>query len=163
MSKKFIFFLIFFIGTAHVYGQKTCRYNLVELLNENKLDTTSKTETQPLNDSTYKQAISTKRIVYIKDVTFSKGTIEVDIRGKDIFLQSFLGIAFHGVDTTTYDAVYFRPFNFMHPDSLRRKWAVQYFSIPEYDYDRLRKEHPLVYENAVTPVEVDQLSPNAGE
>ena len=25
-------------------------------------------------------------------------------------------------------------------------------SIPDYDYSKLRKEHPLVYENAVTPV-----------
>jgi hypothetical protein len=25
-------------------------------------------------------------------------------------------------------------------------------SVPDFDYDRLRKEHPLVYENAVTPV-----------
>lgn len=51
-----------------------------------------------------------------------------------------------------YDAVYFRPFNFKHEDTLRRKWSVQYLSMPDYDYDRLRKESPLVYENAVTPV-----------
>jgi hypothetical protein len=152
MIKVSIFLLIFSACIIHVYGQRTYQYNLVQLLNENKLDTTSQTETRPLKDNKYKQAISTKRIVYLKGVSFSKGTIEVDIRGKDVFLQSFLGIAFHGVDTTTYDAVYFRPFNFRHPDSIRRKWAVQYFSIPEYDYDRLRKEHPLVYENAVTPV-----------
>ncbi|HXL56395.1 MAG TPA: hypothetical protein VN958_09070, partial [Chitinophagaceae bacterium] len=91
-------------------------------------------------------------IVWLKDVSFSKGTIEIDLRGKDVFLQSFLGIAFHGIDTTTYDVVYFRPFNFKHTDTLRRKWSVQYMSMPDYDYDRLRKEHPLVYENAVTPV-----------
>jgi hypothetical protein len=152
MTKMPVLLLIFSAAVMHVNGQETHHYKLVQLLTENKLDTSSRTETHPLNDSIYKEAISTKRLVYLKDVSFSRGTIEVDIRGKDVFLQSFLGVAFHGVDTTTYDAVYFRPFNFRHPDSLRRKWSVQYFSIPEYDYDRLRKEHPLVYENAVTPV-----------
>jgi hypothetical protein len=152
MIKMSILLCVFSSIFALIYGQKVRHYNLVELLNENKLDTTSKTETRALNDSMYKQAITTKHIVYLKGVSFETGTIDVDIRGKDVFLQSFLGIAFHGVDTKTYDAVYFRPFNFRHPDSLRKKWSVQYFSIPEYDYDRLRKEHPLVFENAVTPV-----------
>jgi hypothetical protein len=152
MIKMFILLSFFSFISTLIYGQKTRHYNLVELLNENKLDTTSKTETHPLSDTMHKQAITTKQIVYLKGVSFEKGTIDVDIRGKDVFLQSFLGIAFHGVDTKTYDAVYFRPFNFRHPDSLRKKWSVQYCSIPEYDYDRLRKEHPLVYENAVNPV-----------
>ncbi|HLY72027.1 MAG TPA: hypothetical protein VKR53_19970 [Puia sp.] len=61
-------------------------------------------------------------------------------------------MAFHAVDTNTYETVYFRPFNFKHPDSLRKKWSVQYMVVPRYGYDTLRKAHPLVYENAVTPV-----------
>jgi len=48
----------------------------------------------------------------VKGVEFSNGTIELDIRGKDLFQQSFVGIAFHGVDNETYDGIYFRPFNF---------------------------------------------------
>ncbi len=43
---------------------------------------------------------------------FRNGTIECDIREKDVQGQSFVGITFHGVDSTTYDAIYFRPFNF---------------------------------------------------
>ena len=152
MKKISSLLLIFSACIIHVNGQKTTHYDLAQLLNENKLDTSSKTETHPLNDNTYKKAISTKRIVYLKDVSFSKGTIEVDLRGKNVFLQSFLGIAFHGVNDSVYDVVYFRPFNFKHQDTARRKWSVQYMSIPDYDYSKLRKEHPLVYENAVTPV-----------
>ena len=45
-------------------------------------------------------------------VQVGDGVIEVDLRGKDVAQQSFLGIAFHIVDWTTYEAVYFRPFNF---------------------------------------------------
>ncbi len=130
---------------------KSQLYNLQQLLTENKLVTTHR-QPNPLQDDVQKQAISLQGLVWLKGVSFGEGTIDVDLRGKDVFLQSFLGIAFHGVDSITYDAVYFRPFNFRHADTLRRKWSVQYFSVPEYDYDRLRKEHPLVYENAVTPV-----------
>ncbi len=135
-----------------VNAQKINHYNLAQLLKENKLVTNTYQQTQILKDDVQKKAISTKGIVWLKDVSFIKGTIEVDLRGKNVFLQSFLGIAFHAVDSITYDAVYFRPFNFKHEDTLRRKWSVQYFSMPDYDYDRLRKKNPLVYENSVTPV-----------
>ncbi len=37
-------------------------------------------------------------------VLLGEGVIEVDLRGKDVAQQSFLGIAFHVVDWTTYDA-----------------------------------------------------------
>lgn len=152
MLKTFMFLIVFYGWIFQVNAQKTHHYNLAQLLKENKLITNPNQQTQILKDEVQKEAISTKGIVWLKDVSFTKGTIEVDVRGKNVFLQSFLGIAFHAVDTTTYDAVYFRPFNFKHEDTLRRKWSVQYFSMPDYDYVRLRKENPLVYENAVTPV-----------
>ena len=34
------------------------------------------------------------------------------MKGKDVQGASFVGVAFHGIDGTTYDAIYFRPFNF---------------------------------------------------
>ncbi len=147
-------FLIFFFSTFYIFpvhGQQIAQYNLPQLLKENKLVTASRQQTQILDDP-QKQAVSSGGVVWLKDVNFKEGTIEVDLRGKNIFLQSFLGIAFHGTDTTTYEVIYFRPFNFRHADTLRRKWSVQYMSLPEYGYDKLRKDHPLVYENSVTPV-----------
>lgn len=152
MFKTFMFLIVFSSGIFQVNAQKTYHYNLAQLLDENKLVTNPNQQTQILKNDVQKEAISTKGIVWLKDISFTKGTIEVDLRGKNVFLQSFLGIAFHAADSTTYDAVYFRPFNFKHEDTLRRKWSVQYFSMPDYDYVRLRKENPLVYENAVTPV-----------
>ena len=95
--------------------------------------------------------ISSTGIVWLTGVNFSNGTIEVDLRGKDIFQQSFLGIAFHGVDTLTYDAVYFRPFNFQSKDSVRKIHAVQYISEPEYPWDRLRQERNGIFEKGITP------------
>lgn len=90
-------------------------------------------------------------IAWIKGRSFSEGTIELDIRGKDAFQRSFVGIAYHGVDDSTFEAVYFRPFNFHSPDPARVVHAVQYVALPEYDWSKLRQGHPGVYEKAATP------------
>src|SRR5664280_2750995 len=45
-------------------------------------------------------------VAWLKHVIFSNGVIELDIRGKEEFQQSFVGIAFHGIDNNTFDAVY---------------------------------------------------------
>src|ERR1700720_2159899 len=51
-------------------------------------------------------------IAWIAGQEFTYGVIELDVKGKDAFQQSFVGVAFHGLNDTTYEAVYFRPFNF---------------------------------------------------
>ena len=91
-------------------------------------------------------------VAYLEGIELANGSIELDIRGKDVREQSFVGVAFHGVDGTTYDAVYFRPFNFRADDPVRRSHAVQYISSPIYKWQKLRTEHPGTYENAVNPV-----------
>src|SRR5476649_1573668 len=88
-------------------AQQSEHYNLVQLLKDNKLATTPGQQTQVIDGQ--KQAISTKGIVWLKDVNFKQGIIEVDLRGKDVFLQSFLGIAFHAPDTATYDVIILGP------------------------------------------------------
>ena len=88
-------------------------------------------------------------IVWLKDIEFTHGTIEADIKGRDVEGKSFVGIAFRGVDENTQDAVYFRPFNFMSDDPVRRDHCVQYVSHPDYPWYRLREEHPEEYENPI--------------
>jgi hypothetical protein len=84
------------------------------------------------------------------EVDFSDGSIDFDVRGKDVVQQSFVGVAFHGLGEA-YEAVYFRPFNFRVSDPVRRNHAVQYVSNPAYDWERLRNEHPEKYEKPVVP------------
>ena len=91
-------------------------------------------------------------LVYLKGIEFANGTIELDIKGRYLQQQSFVGVVFHGVDKETHDAIYFRPFNFRAEDPARRVRAVQYVSHPAYPWDKLRAEHPGKYEQAVTPV-----------
>ena len=91
-------------------------------------------------------------LVWLKDYDFSDGTIEVDLLGRTQPVQgSFVGVAFHVADAQTYEAVYFRPFNFRAADSTRHSHAVQYVSHPAFPWQRLRSEHPGQYEAAVTP------------
>jgi hypothetical protein len=88
-------------------------------------------------------------LAWIEGTDFAAGTLEIDIRGRDVLQRSFVGIVFHGKDDKTYEAVYLRPFNFRAEDPVRHQHAVQYISLPEYDWPRLRKEFPEEFENPV--------------
>ena len=87
----------------------------------------------------------------IEGVQLGDGVIEVDLRGRDVAQQSFLGIAFHVVDWTTYDAVYFRPFNFRAAGQEQRSHSVQYISQPANTWQKLRAERPGQFEKAIDP------------
>jgi hypothetical protein len=95
-------------------------------------------------------------IAWIIDKTFTQGTIEFDEKGKDEFQRSFVGIAFHGLNDTTYEAIYFRPFNFRATDPVRKAHAVQYIANPNYDWPKLRADFPNKYEQPVS----SDLDPN---
>ena len=88
-------------------------------------------------------------VVWIEGTDFSQGTIELDVRGRDVPQQSFVGVAFHRKDDSTYEGVYLRPFNFRATDPTQHQHAVQYISVPDYDWPRLRKEFPEEFENPV--------------
>jgi hypothetical protein len=90
-------------------------------------------------------------VAWITDKAFSQGTIECNLRGKDVLQRSFVGIAFHGVNDTTYEVIYFRPFNFQATDPLRKSHAVQYIALPKYDWFNLRDSFPGRYEKPLDP------------
>jgi hypothetical protein len=95
---------------------------------------------------------------WLNGLDFRNGTIELLIRGSNTPNRSFVGVAFQGVDDETYDAVYFRPFNFVADNELSRSHMVQYISHPEYTWSKLREEHPGEYENPLpSPPDPDQF------
>ena len=130
----------------------------------------SQTTTPDLTDSTQWQVVNRKATVFneggkkgirfnevegsgmmmLNGSNFSNGIIEVDIKGSSKMQQSFVGVAFHQKDRATYDAIYFRPFNFKSDDTLRRKHAVQYISMPDNDWEKLRSTFPDKYENKLS-------------
>ncbi len=90
-------------------------------------------------------------LAWSPELAFTDGDIEFDVRGRDVPGHSFVGIAFHIVSDTSFDAVYLRPFNFRAADSARRAHSVQFVSSPAYPWDRLRAEQPGGFEKAVPP------------
>ncbi len=90
-------------------------------------------------------------IAWISGKEFTQGIIEFDVKGKNELQQSFVGIAFHGLNDTTYEAVYFRPFNFRSTDPVRKGHAVQYIASPQYDWPKLRAAYPNKYEQPLSP------------
>lgn len=126
-------------------------YNLVRLLNSNGLTVIDR-KVEALSEKNGISLTDTPEsdgYALVKGSTFSEGTIEVDIRGKDVIGQNFVGVAFHSVEGVGADVIYFRPFNFTAEDPVRRSHSVQYVSLPEWDWRKLRETFPDKYENAI--------------
>ena len=91
--------------------------------------------------------------VKLKDVTFKNGTIETRLRSKlrsnaPETARGFIGIAFRiSEDNSKFECIYLRPANGRVEDQVRRNHSTQYFSYPDFKYDRLRKESPEKYES----------------
>ena len=88
-------------------------------------------------------------VIWIEGTDFGQGTIELDVRGRDVLQRSFLGVAFHRKDDNSYEAVYLRPFNFRATDPVRHDHAVQYIAVPEFDWPKLRQDFAEEFENPV--------------
>jgi hypothetical protein len=48
---------------------------------------------------------------------------------------------------TRYESIHIRPVNARFEDQVRRNHSIQYYSYPDYKFDRLRKESPERYES----------------
>jgi hypothetical protein len=88
----------------------------------------------------------------LEGFSFTTGELECDILGRSVPVQgSFVGIAFGVQSAETYEAVYFRPFNFRAGDADRRSHSVQYIAHPDWTWGRLRQERPGRFESALEP------------
>lgn len=89
----------------------------------------------------------------IKGLNFHNGTIEVKVLSRLLkdapkFSRGFIGIAFRINDSNSkFESIYLRPTNAMAADQVRRNHSIQYFSYPDFKFDRLRKESPEKYES----------------
>jgi hypothetical protein len=92
-------------------------------------------------------------IALLKGVSFTNGSIELDVAGKrgpaavpdD---RGFIGVAFRvRPDAATYECLYIRPDNGRADDQVRRNHSTQYVSHPAYTFARLRQEAPERYES----------------
>jgi hypothetical protein len=89
----------------------------------------------------------------IKGLTFQNGTIEVKVRSSLLknapdYARGFIGIAFRiNESNSTFECIYLRPTNARATNQLQRNHSIQYFSYPDYKFERLRKDSPGEYES----------------
>lgn len=85
------------------------------------------------------------------DAEFSTGTIQVELLGENNPGKSFIGIAFNIENDSTYEAIYFRPFNFVAKEQIRKDHMVQYIFHPEFTWRKLRAQRTGEFESEITP------------
>ena len=120
-------------------------YMSIEKMNDKKVVKVVKDSTQTGADL--------PTFVKIKGIDFKDGTIEIKVLSRLLktapaSARGFIGVAFH-IDSlnSKFEGIYLRPTNGRAEDQLRRNHSIQYFSYPDYDFDRLRKEAGGVYES----------------
>lgn len=104
-----------------------------------------------IKDSTLK-AVDEPTFVKIKGIDFQDGTVEIKVLSRLLKTarpsdRGFIGIAFRiNEQNSAFESIYLRPTNGRADDQIRRNHSVQYFSYPNFKFDRLRKESPELYE-----------------
>lgn len=105
-----------------------------------------------IKDSTVKE-VDEPTFVKLKGTDFGNGTIEVKVLSRFLpnapeLARGFIGIAFRINDSNSkFEGIYIRPTNGRADDQLRRNHSIQYFSFPDYKFERLRKDAPGAYES----------------
>jgi hypothetical protein len=146
MQKQFVLSLFFFAFLSAAFSQTL----KLSSLNEKQIVVVNREITKNPSDGSVKlSAAQGEGLAWLKGVEFSTGTIEIDIRGKDELQKSFVGIAFHGVNDSTYEGIYFRPFNFHAKDPVRKIHAVQYIYHPKFPWYTLRETQNGIFEKEI--------------
>ncbi len=148
---KGIFWLLICLPEL-LFAQKETSLDLYELQNRGKLVVVNRTVAAMEEGGRQFIRLSENNdegLVWLPVDVFSSGKIDILMRGKDVLQKSFIGIAFHGLNDSTFDAVYCRPFNFFAQDSVRRIHAIEYIAHPTYTWEKLRAEFNAKYEKPI--------------
>ncbi len=135
--------------TVFSFGQQ--KVNLATALLEKQIREVNRTlsvnETHP--DAVEMNAAEGDGLGILEELNFGTGTIVVELMGENNPGRSFIGIAFNIQDEETFEAVYFRPFNFVATEQIRKDHMVQYVNHPEYTWYKLREERTGEFENEI--------------
>ncbi len=147
--KKFSIFLIFILTTYSLLAQDKVQ----ELTLHNQ---TYQVQNRTLTDfeENGKKGVRFSEgagsgIAWLVGMNFTEGVIEFDAKGRDELQSSFIGVAFHAVNDSTMETVYFRPFNFNVSDSVRNIHAIQYAFEPKFTWQKLRQTRKDEFERAI--------------
>jgi len=99
------------------------------------------------------KAVDEATFARLVESDFRNGIIEVKVLSKLLenapdFARGFIGIAFRiNESNSKFECIYIRPTNGRAEDQLRRNLSTQYFSYPDFKFDRLRNESSGIYES----------------
>ena len=99
------------------------------------------------------QAVDEPTFAKLIGSDFKNGIIEVTVLSKLLenapdFARGFIGVAFRIDESNSkFEGIYIRPTNGRADDQLRRNRSTQYFSYPDFKFDRLRNESAGMYES----------------
>jgi len=101
-----------------------------------------------------KEQLTDRTFMAWQPVDFGDGTIEVDLASviapdAPPYARGFAGVTFRIDAAMRFEGIYLRPANSRVDDQVRRNHSTQYFSCPDYDFARMRKEAPEKYESYV--------------
>lgn len=136
----------------HEFELKNVNASIVKLNGEKVLKIDRDLTALPFDAKNMVSTVDEPTFAKLSDVNFENGIIEVKLLSRLLttapdFARGFIGIAFMiNDDNTGFQSIYLRPTNGRSENQFRRNHTVQYFSYPNFKFDRLRKEFPETYE-----------------
>lgn len=159
MNTKSTAILILLLGTIGLvsYGQQN--YNLATEFQKEGITEVNRTFSTMAKyaDAVEMDAREGDGLGILKEIAFETGTIEIELLGENNPGKSFIGLAFNIADEKTFEAIYFRPFNFVATEQARKDHMVQYIYHPEFTWYNLREKRTMEFENEIPdPPDPDQ-------
>lgn len=132
---------------------KNVTASLVKLNGEEVLKVERDLKVLPFDVKNLSATVDEPTYVKLKDLSIENGTIEVKMLSR---LQEplpfeaargFIGVAFRiSPNDSAFESIYLRPVNGRSENQFFRNHTVQYYSYPQYKFDRLRREAEGLYE-----------------
>lgn len=143
---------MFLFISISFFGQQKERVDLSNKFKNQKINAVNRTLSlyDDHKDALEMNAEDADGLGILEDIEFSKGTIEVELLGENNPGKSFIGIAFNIQNEETYEVIYFRPFNFVADEQIRKDHMVQYVFHPEFTWRKLREERTGEFENEIS-------------
>jgi hypothetical protein len=164
MNKVIYIILLSGLFVMQAYGQKmTWEGKDFELINvtaakvnfdgEEVLKIERDLKALPFDENNLSATVDEPTYAKLNDISFQNGSIEVKLLSRiqqpSPFKASrgFIGIAFRiSANDSAFESIYLRPANGRSDNQFIRNHTVQYYSYPDYKFDRLRRESPGHYE-----------------
>ena len=153
--KKILSLLALCVCTLQLFSQNIVfdKTKLVPVhVSMTKLEMDGKKVIRVTKDPSLKE-VDEPTFVRFDEIDLRNGTIELTVLSRLLpdaseTARGFIGLAFRiNEDNTKFEGIYIRPSNGRANEQIRRNHSVQYFSYPDYKFDRLRKEAEGQYES----------------